>query len=215
MFTGIVEELAAVKSLKQEGSLSKLRIPAPKIAPDVQLGQSICVNGVCLTVSEIERNLLCFEVVQETIKRTNLSLLKQGNKVNLERALRVNGRIDGHFVSGHIDGTGIIGKRQEIGGDIAIDIEAPRQILRYIALKSSVALEGVSLTVSALGEGSFRVHLIPYTIKHTTLGLKNEADVVNIECDILAKYADKFLSINRQSPSSNITPPFLQEHGFI
>ncbi len=215
MFTGIIEELGSVKSLEKTSAISKLLIFAPKIAPDTYLGQSICVNGSCLSVVEIEKDLLVFEIMQETLKRTNLGFLKDNDKVNLERALKVSGRIDGHFVSGHTDGTGIVRKRQRKGGDIAIEIETAEPILRYIVLKGSVALDGVSLTVSALEGGTFAVGLIPYTLKNTILGLKKERDIVNIECDILAKYIKKFLSQDKQSSTSKITSSFLKKQGFI
>ncbi len=216
MFSGIIEELGAVVSLNKAGAVSKLLILAPRTAADVRPGQSVCVNGACLTAVEIKKDLLCFEVMQETLKRTNLGLLKRTDKVNLEKALRATGGIEGHFVTGHIDGTGVISKRQSKGGDIVIEIKtALEQILRYVVLKGSVALEGVSLTVSAQEGNSFCVNLIPYTLKNTTLGLKREGSVVNIECDILAKYMDKLLSLDKRPSASCLTPSFLKEQGFI
>jgi len=215
MFTGIIEELGLVQSLAKTGASAKLQILAPKIGLDVQAGQSVCVNGACLTAVEARRGLLCFEIMQETLKRTNLDFLKAGNKVNLERALRADGRIDGHFVSGHIDATGKVVSKQNKGGDIVIEIEASEQILRHIALKGSVSLDGVGLTVSALEKGTFSVNLIPYTLANTTMGFKKEGDTVNIECDLLAKYMDKLLSQNKQSSTSNISASFLHQHGFI
>ena len=215
MFTGIIEELGTVKSLAKKGPISKLQILAPQIARDAQLGQSICVNGICLTVVEIERDLLCLEIMQETFARTNLGLLRREDKVNLEQALRVDGRLDGHFVTGHIDGTGVINRRQRRGPDIVMQIQASEEILRYVVLKGSVALEGVSLTVSALDKDSLSVNLIPYTLKNTTLGLKKEQDVLNIECDILAKYIDRSLLFKGRSSDSNLSSSFLREHGFI
>lgn len=214
MFSGIIEELGTVKSLDKLRAVTKLQVFAPKIGPGTQVGQSICVNGICLTVVEARESLLSFEVMPETTRCSQLGLLKKADQVNLERALRIDARIDGHFVSGHIDGTGIIVKRQNKGSDCIIAVKSSEQILRHIALKGSVALDGVSLTVSALEEHSFAVSLIPYTLKNTTLGSKREASMVNIECDILAKYTDRFLTLNRP-PQAQITPSFLQEHGFI
>ena len=215
MFSGIIEELGEGRSLDKKGPISKLQILAPNIAPDARAGQSVCVNGACLTVVKIEKDLLCLEIMQETLRRTNLGLLKQKDRVNLERALRVDGRLDGHFLSGHIDGTGIIRKREIKGGDLVIEVEvALKQILRYIVLKGSVALDGVSLTVSTLENGIFGVNIIPYTIDNTTLGFKKEGDMVNIECDILAKYMDRFISRNNQSSASNVTLSLLKKHGF-
>ena len=216
MFSGIIEELGTIRSLDSSGAVSKLKIHASKIGPGSQPGESVCVNGVCLTIVETKKDSLIFEIMQETLKRTSLGLLKKKDTVNLERALKVEGRIDGHFVTGHIDGTGTISKQERKGGDIVMEIEtALEQILPYVALKGSVALDGVSLTVSAQKANSFCVSLIPYTLKNTTLGLKKAGNTVNIECDILAKYTDRLLSLKRQSSASNVTSSFLKEHGFI
>ena len=216
MFSGIIEELGTVISLDNTGAVSKLKIRAPKIGPGGQPGESVCVNGACLTIVEAEKDLLVFEIMQETLKRTSLGLLKKKDNVNLERALKVEGRIDGHFVTGHIDATATISKQKRKGGDIVMEIEtALEEILRYVVLKGSVALDGVSLTVSAQKANSFCVSLIPYTLKNTTLGLKKAGNLVNIECDILAKYTDRLLSSNRQTSASNVTSSFLKEQGFI
>jgi len=214
MFSGIIEELGVVKSLEKIGSTSKIEILAPLVSPDTKPGQSICVNGVCLTVIKIKEDLLAFEIMQETFKRSNLAHLKQNDKVNLERALKADGRIDGHFVSGHIDETGIINKKQTKGGDVLIEVKASLQIAPYIALKGSIALDGVSLTVSAQNGNSFCVNLIPFTLHNTTLGFKKTGDSVNIECDILSRYIGRHLSKNRES-SSNLNSSFLRQHGFI
>jgi len=214
MFSGIIEELGTVKLLSKGGTIAKLQVLAPKLAIGTQPGQSICVNGVCLTAVEVKKDFFEFDVMQETFKHTNLGLLRKESNVNLERALRADGRLDGHFVTGHIDVTGVIKSRQKSGSDVAIEIEAPEEALRYIVLKGSVALDGVSLTVSALGERSFCVSLIPYTLTNTTLGLKKEKETVNIECDILAKYVKRLSAPNQQPPASNITMSFLQKHGF-
>lgn len=215
MFSGIIEELGIVKSLDKAGIISKLCVWAPKIGPRILPGQSICVNGACLTVVEAEKDLLVFEVMQETLTRTNLGLLKKEDNVNLEKALKVEGRIDGHFVTGHIDGTGIVAKQHRKGGDRVMEIESPDQILRYVALKGSVAVDGVSLTISALKGKAFCVNLISYTLENTTLGSKKAGNLVNIECDILAKYTDRLLSLKKQTSASNVTLPLLKEHGFI
>lgn len=214
MFSGIIEEIGTLRFLNRAGSVSKLRIIAPKIAACAQLGQSICVNGVCLTVVEIDKDLLGFEVISETIRRTNLRLLQQKDRLNLERALLASGRIDGHFVTGHIDGTGIIRKRQRKSGDTTIEVESAKSILRFIALKGSVALDGVSLTVSALKQDTFAVNIIPYTLNNTTLGSIKEQAIVNIECDILAKYTDRLGPSDKQSSNSGISPIFLKKYGF-
>lgn len=214
MFSGIIEELGIVRSLEKTGSIYKLQVLAPMVAGSSQPGQSICVNGVCLTVVKIEKGLLWFEIIQETIRCTNLGLLRRENRINLERALRVDGRYSGHFVTGHIDGIGTITKVLHRGQQMTMEVKAPDKILGYMVLKGPVALDGVSLTISALRENSFQVNLIPYTLKNTTLGLKKEAAVVNIECDILAKYMEKIHSLNKH-PSASISSSFLKEQGFI
>jgi riboflavin synthase len=213
MFTGIIEELGTVRALEKGGVITRIRVLSPVIAGDTRLGQSVSVNGVCLTVVEKGKDLLSFEVMRETCKRTNLGALKPGEKVNLERALKADARLDGHFVTGHIDGTGRIAKRYKRDGDTVFEIEAGTEILRQMALKGSVALDGISLTVSGLKPGSFCVGLIPYTLQNTTLTLKRVGYKVNIECDILAKYAAGILSQGR-SAASNLSLALLREHGF-
>lgn len=214
MFTGIIEELGTVKSLDQSAAIAKLQVFAPKIAEDIQLGQSVSVNGVCLTIVRAAQGLLCFELMPPTIQCTNFSLLKSGDKINLERALRADGRISGHLVTGHIDATGIITRKVRTGGDVVIEIKTSEQLLRYMVRKGSVALDGVSLTVSMLEKTIFGVNLIPYTLENTTLGFKKEQDLLNIECDILAKYMERLLSPQRYSSDSKVSLSFLQEHGF-
>lgn len=215
MFTGIIEELGAVKSLSESGSILKLQVLAPKVANGTQLGQSICCSGICLTVVGVNRDLISFEIMPETFKRTNLKLLKVGDQVNLERALKAEGRLDGHFVTGHIDGTGTITKFESQGADTEMKIEVSPQIMRYVALKGSVAVDGVSLTVSAEDTATFSVNLIPYTLKNTILGQKRQRDLVNVECDILAKYTERIRTQDKPSTSSNITSSFLRDHGFV
>lgn len=215
MFTGIIEELGTVKSLSKSGSILKLQVLASKVANGAQLGQSICCSGICLTAVGVNRDLISFEIMPETFKRTNLRLLKVGDQVNLERALRAEGRLDGHFVTGHIDGTGTITKFASQGADTEMKIEVSPQIMRYVALKGSVAVDGVSLTVSAEDTHTFSVNLIPYTLKNTILGQKRQRDLVNVECDILAKYTERIRTQDEPSTSSNITPSFLRDHGFV
>ena len=214
MFSGIIEELGTVKLLNKGGTIAKLRVSAPKLAEGTQPGQSILVNGVCLTVVEVKQDSLEFDLMQESLKCTSLGALREADKVNLERALRADGRLDGHFVTGHIDATAIITKKQQIGSDVIIEVRPPEELLGYIALKGSVALDGVSLTVSALSARSFCVSLIPYTLAGTTLGLKKEQETINLECDILAKYVKRLSAPNQQPPASNVTMSFLQKHGF-
>lgn len=215
MFSGIIEDMGTVKRIDTAESIVTLQLFAAKIAGEVEARQSISVNGVCLSVVQVQEKLISFEIIPETLKRTNLSLLKPKDIVNLERAVRVDGRIDGHFVTGHIDAIGTISKKEKRPGEVMMEIESPAPILRYLVLKGSVAVDGVSLTVSAQHDHSFAVSLIPYTLKQTILGLKKEKDTVNIECDILAKYIDKLRSSASPYLASNLTASFLQEHGFI
>lgn len=213
MFTGIIEEIGIVESVDKSGPIASLEIAASEVSHGLVNGQSITVNGVCLTLVKVDGNCLKFEIMPETFSRSNLGLLKPSDKVNLERALKVDGRIDGHFVTGHIDATGVITKKAKKGGDVIIQVRAPDEVMRYIVLKGSVALDGVSLTVSAVGSDDFSVSLIPYTRKGTTLGLEKEKQLVNIECDILGKYIHKFTHFSPKN-HSNINYSFLQEHGF-
>ncbi|MFC1630978.1 riboflavin synthase [Candidatus Omnitrophota bacterium] len=218
MFNGIIEELGTVKSLDNSGAICQLQVLAPKIAGGTELGQSISVNGICLTVVRNQRQQLSFEVMPETLNTTNLDQLRTPDQVNLERALMVQGRLDGHFVTGHIDGVAEVVELVRQGADVEMKIKASTQIMRYITPKGSIAVDGVSLTVSscgteAFGSGAFGVHLIPYTLQHTTLGQRKVGQRVNLEADILAKYIDR-LSFAKQPANSKITANFLQQHGF-
>ncbi|MBN3037838.1 MAG: riboflavin synthase [Candidatus Omnitrophica bacterium] len=213
MFTGIIEEIGRVKSLNETEAIYRLRIKAPKVSSSLQPGASVCVNGACLTVVQVKEDDLNLEVMAETIRCTNLGQLSGGDCVNLERALKADGRIDGHFVSGHVDGTGILSKKIIQGTDVFMQFKAPEEILRYITLKGSVAIDGVSLSVSHLDHSSFGVSLIPFTLKNSILDQKKIGASVNIECDILAKYIERFSQ--KRPKQSSITPSFLKEHGYI
>ncbi|GAW91415.1 riboflavin synthase [Calderihabitans maritimus] len=216
MFTGLVEELGTVQKIERGQASANLTINASAILEDVRLGDSIAVNGVCLTVVEFNRHTFTVEVMAETLRKTNLADLRPGDKVNLERALALGGRLGGHLVSGHIDGVGMI--EQQFKEDIALvtRIGAPYEITRYLVPKGSVAVDGVSLTVTEVGEESFAVSLIPHTRKVTTLGYKRIGDRVNLEIDMIAKYVERFLRSYREKPERRgIDISFLKEHGFI
>jgi len=213
MFSGIIEELGEVRSLQTTGAIASLEILADKVAQDAKDGMSISINGVCLTLVCAKNKVLKFDLMQETLNCSNLRFLKPKDKVNLERALKADGRIDGHFVTGHIDTTAVITKKQKLGTDTVLEIELNKEFLSYIVLKGSVAIDGISLTVSSLSNRSFSVSLIPYTLTNTTLGARKEKDLVNIECDILGKYIHKF-SKNSNRQESKITQSFLAQHGF-
>lgn len=188
MFTGIIEETGIVKGIKDQNNLAHLEIQALKISKEVKKGESAAIDGVCLTVANIKKNILFFDIIKETLDKTTLGGLRVGSKVNLERALKVGDRLSGHFVTGHIDAVGIIKRRIHCGKNIELQISLEKKLRRYLVPKGSICLDGVSLTAGEVKKKSFSVHLIPFTKQVTTLGLKQEGDRVNIETDILAKY---------------------------
>lgn len=193
MFTGIVEEVGEVMKVQRKGAASLFGIRA-KFAHELKSGDSVNINGACLTVLSIQPPIFWVEAVEETIARTNLGSLKVGDKVNLERALAATGRLGGHFVQGHVDGTGVIAQIQTRLRSKVMRICCPRELMTFMVPKGSIAVDGVSLTVVDCGEDWFTVSLIPYTLEHTTLGIRKVGDVVNLEMDILAKYVGKLLS---------------------
>lgn len=219
MFTGIIEEMGIVKSIKSK----VITIEANKIFDDLKLGDSIAVNGTCLTVSSFEGKaspkIFNADITSETLSRTNLGDLKSGFKVNLERALTLNGRLGGHIVSGHIDGVGIIKNISKNAEDIELTIEVPPNLMKYIIEKGSVAVDGISLTVAKVNKNYFSVAIIPHTLKETILYYKKAGDKVNIENDIIGKYVEKLLPFNNinknnNNKNSNINMEFLIKNGF-
>lgn len=192
MFTGIVEELGEISSRQHAKDSISLGIKGTAVLADLAEGHSIAVNGVCLTVTRIIPPVFYAYVMPETLRRTNLGALKKGDKVNLERALPVGGRLGGHFVSGHIDGVGAILTEKKEGEARVIRIDAPPQVMRYVIAKGSIAVDGISLTVAAFDKNSFNVSLIPHTARFTTLGYKKPGAKVNLEADLLGKYMEKF-----------------------
>lgn len=214
MFTGIVEEVGKVKSIGN----GILRIQAAKVLEDVRLGDSIAVNGICLTVTDFGTDSFQADVMPETIRRTSLGELKLGSPVNLERALTLRSRLGGHIVSGHIDGTGRIVSLKEDKNAILMKIEAEGSILRYIVEKGSVALDGISLTVAQVTSRDFTVSLIPHTRQVTNLSAKGEGSLINIENDVVGKYVEKLLqpadNTAAATPKSSITMDFLRQNGF-
>ena len=188
MFTGIIEELGIVKAVSRKGRLISLSIQADKVISDTKIGDSIAVNGVCLTVVKIEDKVLSFDLLEETARLTNLGKLKSNEKVNLERSLKIGDRLSGHFVTGHIDCPGAIREKTYVSGNLSFKITIPREFLKFIALKGSITVDGISLTVSDKRSNTFSVCIIPHTLKNTTLSFKGPSSEVNIETDILAKY---------------------------
>ncbi len=214
MFTGIIEEVGIVRTV-QKGSSSFIKIQASKVLEDVHIGDSIAVNGVCLTVTEFSGNVFRADVMNETLSRSSLGQLKNGSPVNLERAMAANGRFGGHIVSGHIDGTGTISGIENDGIAVWYTISAPPEIMRYIVEKGSIAIDGISLTVAKVTGSSFSVSIIPHTASQTILSTKKTGDVVNLENDIVGKYVEKLIApFNDNKPKSNISREFLAKYGF-
>ena len=204
MFTGIVEELGIVKGLKSTKNLATLSVAAKKVTKDLKAGDSVAVNGVCLTVTHIKGGVIAFEIMKESLTRTTLGILKPNEKVNLERALKANSRLSGHFVTGHIDDVGVIRQKLTQRNYLAYEIKIDTSLRRYLVPKGSITIDGVSLTVGQVKKNSFIVHLIPFTLKVTTLGQKKIGDRVNIETDIVAKYI-----FQNKKPSANILRKYL------
>lgn len=201
MFTGIVEETGIVEAIKPTKKSIALTIHAKTIARGIKLGASVAVNGCCLTVVKISSRgtgkLLQFDVLQESWQRTNLQFLKAGSLVNLERPLRADGELGGHFVTGHVDGVGKIVRWEKSGADHLLDIAAPADVMRYVVFKGSIAVDGISLTVTGVTKKGFRLWIIPHTFEVTTLRERKVGDVLNLEADLLGKYAEKFMSTKR------------------
>lgn len=216
MFTGIVEEKGKVKSIKKGAKSAMLSIEGNKIFEDVHLGDSIAVNGVCLTVTSYSKNVFTADVMNETLKRSSLGSLKNGSEVNLERAMAANERFGGHIVSGHIDGTGVISDMSKDDIAIWVTISTTAEILRLIVEKGSIAIDGISLTVARVSNTDFAVSVIPHTGANTTLLDKKVGDVVNLENDITGKYIEKLLGLSKEEkkPESRITKDFLTKYGF-
>ncbi len=211
MFTGLIIELGEVISLQKNSGNAVLSLKCSKILNDTAIGDSISVNGVCLTVVNINGNILSFDVSYETLKSTNLGELKRSDKVNLEPSLKPNSKIGGHFVTGHIDGIGRIRSKRLSGNVMRIEIEATSEILKYVVQKGSISIDGISLTVVDVFADSFSVVIIPHTASMTTIGFKNQGDTVNLEADILGKYVAKFLNISSETSLMSA----LKKSGFI
>jgi len=188
MFNGIIEETGTVEEIRKGKNLSVLKVRAKKILKGVKSGASIAVNGVCLTVTDIKRDVLRFDIMRESLIRTTLGTLKTKKKVNLERALKMNSRIDGHFVTGHVDAVGVIKDKISKANYTELKISMIKGLVRHIVSKGSITIDGISLTVGNVQRTTFSVYLVPFTKDVTTIGFKKKGDQVNIETDILAKY---------------------------
>ena len=207
MFTGIIEEVGTVKAAQP----GKLAISAKKVIENTKKGDSIAVNGACLTITELGDGYFSVDVMPETLRRTNLRMLRPGDGVNLECPLTVGGRMGGHFVQGHVDGTGRVLSATREGEAVLLRFDATQEMMRYIVRKGFIAVDGVSLTVVEHDNTSFQVSLVAYTLENTNLGGKRVGDFVNIEVDIIAKYVERL----KVEKGSAITEEFLAEHGFL
>ncbi|SDY36729.1 riboflavin synthase [Amycolatopsis xylanica] len=198
MFTGIVEELGEITAVEQLPNAARITVRGPLVTSDAGHGDSIAVNGVCLTVVEVSGGEFTVDVVHETLQRSSIAKIAVGDRVNLERAMAAGGRLGGHIMQGHVDGTGVFLSRDEQG---LTKFALPGQLARYVVEKGSIAVDGVSLTVAAIGDGEFAIALIPTTLELTTLGRKEPGDLVNLEVDVVAKYVEK------------LTLPYLGDNG--
>ncbi|MDD6331208.1 MAG: riboflavin synthase [Clostridium sp.] len=216
MFTGIIEETGTVKKMISEQISGSIEIKADHVLEGTNIGDSIAVNGVCLTVTHIQKDGFTADVMAETLRKTNLGSLPIGGRVNLERAMSAGGRFGGHIVSGHIDGTGTIQSLNREGNAVWVTIAAPASILHLIVMKGSIAIDGISLTVAYVDDSVFKVSVIPHTGEETTLLTRKPGDVVNLENDIVGKYVERLLTpyTEPKQTESAITMDFLREHGF-
>lgn len=212
MFTGIVEELGKIEDVRFKGESGNLQINSTEIISDINIGDSVSVNGVCLTVVEILDKSFTVDVMRETLLRSNLHDLKKNSRVNLERAVRLNDRLGGHLVSGHIDSVGVICSTQIFEIAKLFTIQLDKELIKYIIEKGSIAVDGISLTVVETRSDSFTVSIIPHTMKTTTLAHKKEGDKVNLEVDLIAKYVEKLV---HPPEDKGISYSFLAEKGFL
>lgn len=219
MFTGLVQDVGFIKRLERCGELLRLTIQSRLLEESPQLGESVCVDGVCLTVVSLGREAFQVEVSPETLERTTLGEAAPGRPVNLERALRVSDRLGGHLVTGHVDGVGVLKRRQTANRYLELEIAVPGELGRYLVEKGSVAVDGISLTINRCGRDWFGLALIPHTISRTALAAKGVGARVNIECDILGKYVEKLLEVRArnlpQGGPTGVTEELLQKHGYL
>ena len=220
MFTGLVAELGTVQRLARQGNSYHLTVGAQKVLQNLKIGDSVAVNGACLTVVRMDDSGFTADVMPETVRLTNIGSLQPGSRVNLERTLRLCDGLDGHIVSGHVEGLGTISEQRPEGIAVVVTIATPPELLKYIIKKGSIAIDGISLTVTEVTDTSFSVSLIPHTAKETTLGFKKVGDSVNLETDILGKYVERMLTWNnvakeQASPADALDKKMLLENGFL
>ncbi len=211
MFTGLIEAVGTVTAINRQRGTVTIKCG---ITDGIEIGDSVAVNGACLTAVEIGNGIFTADVMNETFGRTALGALSVGSRVNLERAMKADGRFGGHIVSGHIDGTGTVTNMRNDGNAVWVTVAAESEILRYIVEKGSIAIDGISLTVAYVDDKCFKVSIIPHTGGETTLLEKRIGDAVNLECDIIAKYVEKLMQPSENIPKGGITYEFLAENGF-
>ncbi len=217
MFTGLVAELGTVQRLARQGNSYHLTVGAKKVLENLKIGDSVAVNGACLTVVRMDDSSFTADVMPETVRLTNIGSLQPGSRVNLERTLRLCDGLDGHIVSGHVEGLGTIYEQRPEGIAVVVTISTPPELLKYIIKKGSIAIDGISLTVTEVTDTSFSVSLIPHTAKETTLGLKKVGDSVNLETDILGKYVERMLTWHQkqEGKTDTLDMNMLLENGFV
>lgn len=219
MFTGIVEEIGKIKRIDKGTDSCRIAIEADKVLSGSNIGDSIAVNGVCLTVTDMAGTVFTADVMPETLRRSNLGNLSSGSYVNLERAMAANGRFGGHIVSGHIDGTGSIRELKREDNAVWVTVDCDSRLLKYIIEKGSITIDGISLTVAYVDDICFKVSIIPHTAGETTLLKHHKGDIVNLENDVIGKYVEKLLSFktddSQLQKQSGIDMNFLAENGFM
>jgi riboflavin synthase len=214
VFTGIIEDKGRVVRMERQGSFNRMTLEAPMSLTELSLGDSINVNGVCLTLVEKRGQVIAVDISSETLQRTNLSKIREGDDVNLERALKLADRLGGHFVTGHVDGVGTITEERKEGDFLHIRIRMPQSVMKYIVQKGSIAIDGISLTVNECQGDEIRVTLIPFTLQKTTLLEKRVGEWVNVETDILGKYVESLLG-PKSDDRKDFDREFLKMHGFL
>ncbi len=214
MFTGLIEEIGSVRRVVSGAEWGSIAIACKDILPGTKIGDSIAVNGVCLTVTTLQKDGFTADVMAETLRRSDLGALRQGDPVNLERAMAADGRFGGHIVAGHVDGTGTLARKKKEGNAMVLTIAAAPAILYEIVEKGSITIDGVSLTVVSVNQENFTVSIIPHTGSQTILLDKKTGDPVNLETDVIAKYIRRFTTPQKEEKKSGLTLSFLQENGF-
>jgi riboflavin synthase len=215
MFTGLIEDVGRVLGLDRAGAGARLRVASVLPQDEIALGDSVAINGVCLTVVEKSSGCLAFDVSPETLERTLFKTLRPGMFVNLERALRFGDRLGGHLVSGHVDCIAVIRERREVSGNYQFSFQLPPRYARYLIEKGSVAIDGISLTVNAVSDDGFTINVIPHTADHTTLRFRGPGDEVNIETDLIGKYVERLLSGKDSGGEKGVSLELLAKSGFL